>query len=97
MNTKMFYEIYSLGGSHKTFWSKFNDTFCKLDYFISRRFILPVVWKDLAYKKVSVDLVQKSFMRLTTGANVMKLFFFLTYEWPSKLGCLSLAGLSSLV
>jgi hypothetical protein len=31
------------------------------------------------------------------GANGYKTFFIVTYEWPNKLECLSLAGLSSLV
>jgi hypothetical protein len=35
---------------------------------------------DLAYKVENVNLCQKSFVRLTPGANVIKLFTAVIYE-----------------
>jgi hypothetical protein len=53
---------------------------------------------ELAYLDSDVSYESKMFMKPTTpGANVIKLFTAVIYDFCNKLECLSLASLSSLV
>ncbi len=56
----------------KLFWSKFSNSFCKLDQFIHVKNTVRVHLKQLAYKSVWVHLDKKSFLRSTPGAYIIK-------------------------
>jgi hypothetical protein len=42
-------------------------------------------------------VILRCHVNITLRANANKHYFFASYEWPSKLGCLSLANFYSLV
>jgi hypothetical protein len=79
---KQLYRRVSWGRSHKTFWPKYTFSFfCKLDHFIAMKQVLCVLIKRSSFQKSVSKFMQKSFIRSATGANVIKLFTAVSYEF----------------
>ncbi len=76
---KMFYAI-ALLGLIKLFWRKFIHTFCKLDHFIKNCKICNIMKRHTLQKRVS-KFVPIKFYEIDSGANVIKLFTTVIYDF----------------